>query len=130
MGCFYTLISKTVAFHPMTFGVKFPLLLSYIAGESFPSLFCFFINHVFLLLFISPLPRARCCIWWRLARSSQSNGTCSNRFQFKAQGRGCPGDMASGSGRWPLPGVSLTNLKYSLCQEGVGNLSAGWEIRR
>ena len=72
------------------------------------------------------LPWARCWIWWRLARSSQSNGTCSNRFQFKAQGRGCPGDMVSGSGRWPMPGVSLTNLKYS----GVGNLSAGWEIRR
>lgn len=76
MRCFYTLISKNVVFHPMTFGIKFLLLLSYIAGESSPSLFCSFTNHLFLLLVIWPPLRARCCIWLRLARSSQSNGTC------------------------------------------------------
>lgn len=54
MRCFYTLISRNVVFHPMTFGVKFLLLLSYIAGESFPSLFCSFINHLFFLLFSDP----------------------------------------------------------------------------
>ena len=131
MNCYNTLICKNVVFHSMTFGVKFPLLLSHIPGESFPLLICPFISDLFLFIHLTPtmsqvlhLVEAgkELMVSWDL-------WTCSNWLLFKAQGRECPGDMASGSGQRPHP-WTVTHLAEILVLPGRCGEPVSWEIKK